>query len=312
MLEDHAHCATTRAHPRFILTYVLSPLLKFCGRLKGRPRTSWLRRSARRSSSNKCPAVTHTSTPARIPASSLYTATMAGREFLAADAPLWRPELAVRQNPYRYLEHQKGTIGVLKIRLIDGRDLDRAQLDNSTASGGGGGGRGASISPQVIIRVADEEAKSTVAPRNAHPSWRERFTVGLKKGVLQEGAPVLVIFQVIDASSWRSKGKDLGTGSLDILPLLNGSRGSHVMDEWIDLSPGGGALHVVVEYEPVGMEPEVDDVVCFEAFARSPRSLVFPPNEPMVVRVRLGVERREGGRREGRKEGEMYTCIFTD
>jgi len=211
---------------------------------------------------------------------------MAGREFLAPDAPLWRPELAVRQNPYRYLEHQKGTIGVLKIRLIDGRELDRALLDNSLGGGGGGGGgRGANISPQVIIRVADEEAKSTVASRNAHPSWRERFTVGLKKGVLQEGAPVLVIFQVIDASSWRSKGKDLGTGSLDILPLLNGSRGSHVMDEWIDLSPGGGALHVVVEYEPVGMEPEVEDVVFFEAFARSPRSLVFPPNEPMVVRV---------------------------
>lgn len=155
--------------------------------------------------------------------------------------------------------------------------------------------------------MADEEAKSTVASRNAHPSWRERFTVGLKKGVLQEGAPVLVIFQVIDASSWRSKGKDLGTGSLDILPLLNGSRGSHVMDEWVDLSPGGGALHVVVEYEPVGMEPEVDDVVCFEAFARSPRSLVFPPNEPMVVRVRRV---RRGGGREERKEGEIYTMCY--
>ncbi|KAM3574124.1 hypothetical protein VYU27_003933 [Nannochloropsis oceanica] len=227
---------------------------------------------------------------------------MAGREFLAADAPRWRPELAVRQNPYRYLEHQKGTIGVLKIRLIDGRDLDRALLDNSTASGGGGGGRGASISPQVVIRVADEEAKSTVAPRNAHPSWRERFTMSLKKGVLQEGAPVLVIFQVIDASSWRSKGKDLGTGSLDILPLLNGSRGSHVMDEWIDLSPGGGALHVVVEYEPIGMEPEVDDVVCFEAFARSPRSLVFPPNEPMVVRAVSGAYLLLGFRTPGTRQ----------
>jgi hypothetical protein len=29
------------------------------------------------------------------------------------------------------------------------------------------------------------------------------------------------------------------------------------MDEWVELSPGGGALHVVVEYEPVGMEPQV-------------------------------------------------------
>ncbi len=59
------------------------------------------------------------------------------------------------------------------------------------------------------------------------------------------------------------------------------------MDEWVELSPGGGALHVVLEYEPVGMEPQVNDVVFLEAFARSPRSLVLPPNEPMVVRVRL-------------------------
>jgi len=190
--------------------------------------------------------------------------------------------MAVRQNPYRYLDHQKGTIGILDIRLIDGRDLD--------STGRGESGRSASVSPQVVIRVPAEEARSSVVPRNAHPSWQERFTMNLKKGVLQEGAPVLVVFQALDAASWRSplggsKGRDLGSGSLDILPLLNGSRGSHVMDEWVSLSPGPGRLHVVVEYEPVGMVPEMDDVVFFEAFARSPRSLVLPTNEPMVVRV---------------------------
>lgn len=108
-----------------------------------------------------------------------------------------------------------------------------------------------------------------------------------------------------------------------------------VMNDWVGLS-GGGSLHVVVEYDPVGMEPQVraavlssfntrifkpvsiercrisggpsrkssaepcsnlvsvdnavgpqvNDVVFFEAFARSPRSLVFPVNEPMVVKVR--------------------------
>lgn len=37
------------------------------------------------------------------------------------------------------------------------------------------------------------------------------------------------MWQVVD-SSWKvvGKGNVLGTGSLDILPLLNGSRGSHV------------------------------------------------------------------------------------
>jgi len=300
-------------HAPSILTHALSPLLNSCDRQKERAENPTtfiiLPPLAQQEEQASSPSNTRTKhTAARVFNPSPPTATMAGREFLAPDAPLWRPELAVRQNPYRYLEHQKGTIGVLKIRLIDGRELDRALLDNSMGSGGGGGGgRGAKISPQVIIRVADEVAKSTVASRNAHPSWRERFTVGLKKGVLQEGAPVLVIFQVIDASSWRSKGKDLGTGSLDILPLLNGSRGSHVMDEWIDLSPGGGALHVVVEYEPVGMEPEVEDVVFFEAFARSPRSLVFPPNEPMVVRVSTFWP---GGREGGREGGFIYLLFL--
>lgn len=89
------------------------------------------------------------------------------------------------------------------------------------------------MSPQVQIRVADEQTRSAVANRNAHPSWRERFSVALRKGSLQEGDPVLVVFQAFDAS-WKSalggagKGRDLGTGSLDILALLNGSRGSHV------------------------------------------------------------------------------------
>ena len=117
-------------------------------------------------------------------------------------------------------------------------------------------------------------------------------------------------------SAWKVLGKPrvLGTGSLDILALLNGSRGSHVssrwcqveeiglhdyhihlnaytydmiqvIDDWVELSPGGGAVHVVVEYEPHGIEPQVGDIVFFEAFARSQRSLVFPVNEPMIVRV---------------------------
>ncbi len=234
---------------------------------------------------------------------------MAGKEslpFVLPDAPLWRPELAVRKNPYRYLEHQKGTIGMLNIRLIDGRDLDRG-LDAS-----GSGKASGTVSPQVLIRVAEEEVRSSVASRNAHPSWRERYSVPLRKGVLQEGAPVLVIFQVVDASSmWKStlgaKGKELGTGSLDILALLNGSRGSHVMDDWVELSPGGGALHVVVEYEPVGMEPEKDDVVFFEAFARSPRSLVFPHNEPMVVRDVSGAYLLVGFQTPAAREAMAYS-----
>jgi hypothetical protein len=62
-----------------------------------------------------------------------------------------------------------------------------------------------------------------------------------------------------------------------------------VIEGWLPLSPEGGSLRVVVEYEPHGLEPREGDVVFFEAFARSHRSLVFPPNEPMVVKVRACV-----------------------
>jgi len=36
-----------------------------------------------------------------------------------------------------------------------------------------------------------------------------------------------------------------------------------VMDEWLELSLGG-RVHLVLEYDPVGMEPQVDDIVYFE------------------------------------------------
>lgn len=79
------------------------------------------------------------------------------------------------------------------------------------------------------------------------------------------------------------------------------------MDEWVELSPGGGALHVVVEYEPVGMEPQVNDVVFLEAFARSERSLVVPPNEPMVVRGVAGAFLLVGFRSPtARQEATMF------
>lgn len=82
--------------------------------------------------------------------------------------------------------------------------------------------------------MANEQARSAAAQGNARPSWQQRFALPLRKGTLQEGQPVLAVFQAVD-SSWKSAlggsiigGRDLGTGSLDILSLLNGSRGSHV------------------------------------------------------------------------------------
>jgi hypothetical protein len=44
--------------------------------------------------------------------------------------------------------------------------------------------------------VGDEVVKSSVVHRNRNPSWREKFVVELKKGSIQEGLPVNVVFEV--------------------------------------------------------------------------------------------------------------------
>lgn len=50
--------------------------------------------------------------------------------------------------------------------------------------------------------------KSSVVHRNRNPSWREKFVVELKKGSIQEGLPVNVVFEV---RAFMARGNDCRT-----------------------------------------------------------------------------------------------------
>ena len=59
--------------------------------------------------------------------------------------------------------------------------------------------------------------------------------------------------------------KYLGTGGVDVTQLCMGEK--DIIDAWINLDPCG-SVHVLIGYEAHGIEPEVNDIVCLEGFAR--------------------------------------------
>ncbi|CAM9679751.1 unnamed protein product [Phaeothamnion confervicola] len=73
----------------------------------------------------------------------------------------------------------------------------------------------------------------------------------------------------------------LGLGCLELTGLLRGDM--ELLDTWVELEPQG-RVHLIVEYEPKGIEPRRHDVVFLESFARWNKSLVLPPREPMIIR----------------------------
>lgn len=89
------------------------------------------------------------------------------------------------------------------------------------------------------------------------------------------------------ASSLIKLNNSLGRGRVDITPLLKGEEDHAVMDVWVKLATAG-QVHLIIEYEPHGEDPQVNDIVFLEAFARQPRSLILPPYEPFVVRAISG------------------------
>lgn len=62
--------------------------------------------------------------------------------------------------------------------------------------------------------------------------------------------------------------KYLGTGGVDITSLCTGEK--DIIDTWINLDPAG-SVHVLIGYEAYGIEPDVNDIVCLEGFARKVR-----------------------------------------
>ena len=264
------------------------------------------------------------------------------------DRVIYDTEFSFRDHPYRLLDHQKGTIGFITVRLLQGRGLKRSRDDWSLMALGpmkhlplshkhgevrssfctfrlmraeGDRKKNEELNENQTLSYDDicqgEELRSSTISNSNNPVWSDNragshFVIPLKKGNLPDGASIRILARVFEPhtavesmlpSQVKGGSQPLGQAVIDVTELCFG--GETVKDLWVDLSPPNvvaelthdkdkektecnGQLRVLVSYEPCGVEPKKGDTVCFEAFARSPKSLIVPPLSPMKVVNREG------------------------
>ncbi|GMI19447.1 hypothetical protein TeGR_g7782 [Tetraparma gracilis] len=207
------------------------------------------------------------------------------------DRPLWTAECSFRGSQYRYLGHQSGVVGYVKVKLLSAKNLSRQ--DYSLLSLGVGGrlglGSGPEISPYMCFSVGSRSHSTSAVRGSCNPSWKkESFSVPLRKGDFEDGAPVILgvegketqtIVESVMPSTIKGD-KSLGVGAVDVTNVVLGD--ADLVDTWISLSHGG-SVHVLVGYEPHGIEPAKGDVVALEAFARNEGNLVLGKDDPLKV-----------------------------
>ena len=107
--------------------------------------------------------------------------------------------------------------------------------------------------------------RTAIASHNNEPTWRkEEMIFPLDKGCsTSDGFPVCAYVEVFDMSTsmastlmLTSSSNSLGQGRVDITPLLKGEEGHAVMDVWVELATKG-KVHLIIEYEPNGEDPQV-------------------------------------------------------
>jgi hypothetical protein len=238
----------------------------------------------------------------------------------------WDRDYSFRDSPYRLLHHQKGIIGTFRVQLLEARNLQRTywsalalgpvkHLGLSKAHG--------SVSAYCTLELkfpipgadaanhmqkpppASPKYTSAVVPNHNNPVWPHcEWDIPLKKNI-GDGAPILLHVEAIeDASATERIGfplgpsdedRVLGMGDLDITSLCLGEDKGQtqvgVLDVWLPLQKKDnptGEVRVLVSYVPNGLNPQPNDLVALEAFAR--RSLahsscppVVPPLQPLKV-----------------------------
>ena len=217
------------------------------------------------------------------------------------DNPIWVQDMSYRGQQYRYLQHQSKVMGHLKVKLLEARDLKRKDWSYLSVGpvallGLGNAGEVSSYMNFTLGTTRTTHSSCTI-PNNANPSWgsRESFTLQLRKGAFEDDMRVMLRVEGLEAQTLVEavmptavKGdKGLGVGGVDVTPLCMGQE--DLLDCWISLdNPAGGRVHVLIAYEPNGIEPVAGDVVCLEAFARNPNNLLLKPDHPMQVVDRNG------------------------
>ena len=153
---------------------------------------------------------------------------------------------------------------------------------------------------------------SPVVPNTNSPVWTEcQFELPLRKGALHDGAPVQLFLKVEEDSttleniipgiaSAGTMAKLLGIGQLDVTELclgqhpLTGRPVTGVLDAWVpirlpDEHEQSGRVRVLITYHPNGMNPQRNDIVALEAFARKNLEgattciSIIPPLLPLYV-----------------------------
>lgn len=238
----------------------------------------------------------------------------------------WDSDYAFRDSPYRLLHHQKGLIGSFRVQLLEARNLERSywsalalgpvkHLGLSKAHGNVSAFCTLELQfpmPNADIHQIDQKMPaastkytSTVIQNQSNPVWPHcEWDIPLKKG-LQDGVPIMLHVQAIEESSTAesmglplipsNNDRLLGSGNLNITPLCLGEDKGQtqvgVMDEWITITKKGnetGQIRVLVSYSPSGLDPQPNDLVALEAFARtsaagSSCTPVLPPLQPLRV-----------------------------
>jgi len=262
------------------------------------------------------------------------------------DKIYYDPEFAFRDEPYRALGHQKGVMGYITLRLLEGKALKRPKDDWSLMALGPmkhlplsnkhGEVRSSFCSFRLMreegedkhinesVELNDEEIcygeeyRSSIITNSNNPVWTDNrsgshFVIPLKKGSLPDGSAVRILAQTFEPhtaveavlpSQVKGGGRPIGEAKIDVTGLCMGK--DTVQDLWIDLHPPkmcnirgdvnqekenieiSGQLRILLSYEPFGYEPQIDDIVSFESYARIPSSLIVSPLSPMRVMNREG------------------------
>eukprot|EP00611_Tribonema_gayanum_P028377 TRINITY_DN7282_c0_g1_i1.p1 TRINITY_DN7282_c0_g1~~TRINITY_DN7282_c0_g1_i1.p1 ORF type:complete len:324 (+),score=103.58 TRINITY_DN7282_c0_g1_i1:220-1191(+) len=192
--------------------------------------------------------------------------------FSRGPEPNWRAHLAFRGQPYRLLHHQHGVAGHVRARVLDVAEIPRETLGRFSPTT-----RTEANLPSVVLGLGKCWKRTSPALHGgARVAWsREPLALEVVKESLVAGMGV----QQLEVQACNRK--DIAAlGSLDIEPLLLGH--ADVLDVWVELQPSG-RVHLLVEYEPRGLAPQQGDVVYTESFARWPRSVVLPHQEPLQV-----------------------------
>eukprot|EP00815_Leptocylindrus_aporus_P006077 CAMPEP_0116064334 /NCGR_PEP_ID=MMETSP0322-20121206/9030_1 /TAXON_ID=163516 /ORGANISM="Leptocylindrus danicus var. apora, Strain B651" /LENGTH=419 /DNA_ID=CAMNT_0003550287 /DNA_START=270 /DNA_END=1529 /DNA_ORIENTATION=+ len=266
------------------------------------------------------------------------------------DRVTYDSDFSFRDQPYRFLSHQKGTIGRITLRLLQGRGLKRPRDDWSLMALGPmkhlplshkHGDVLSSFCTFQLVRESDEiskglgddilngmcvygkEYRSSQITNSIDPVWADnragsQFVIPLQKGSLMDGSPVCILARVFEPHtaiesmlpSQVKGGEPIGQATINLTDLVLGKES--VKDCWVTLRPpnksldfacgdhrnegfnsnnngdNSGEIRLLFTYDPCGIEPNKNDVVCMEAFARKPTNLIVSHLCPMRVLERKG------------------------